>query len=302
MSSLPSISEGQAPNMFHKTLGAIWSAMEESNQPSWMGYLDERTTTKRWEDDVELVDPGLWTEHDDGNDIELDEYGEGIVVRYRPVSFKKRLAVPIEIEEEAVYEEITAVVPMLQRTWVQTQNVYAVGLVDDFATSGVTGGDGVVLASASHPLAGGGTVSNILSPALLPCNRAIQLMIVAAEKMRGSNGQIAGNKVLKACGPSNHKHRLKEVLKSEKRDDTANNAINALKGELSADPVSIPHMASSTNWFVKTNAPRGAAWVWLKKATFKSGMEIKNDCRIQTGRAKATVNYSNFRTFIISLS
>lgn len=302
MSSLPSISEGQAPNMFHKTLGAIWSALQESNEPAWKDYLDERSTTKRFEDDVELVDPGLWTEHDDGNDIELDEYGEGIVVRYRPISFKKRLAVPIEIEDDAVYDEITAVMPMLQRTWVQTQNVYAVSIIDDCANSAVTGGDGVVLASASHPLAGGSTVSNILSPALLPCNRAIQLMIVAAEKMRGSNGHITGNKVVKACGPSNHKHRLKEVLKSEKRDDTANNAINALKGELSSDPASIPHMASSTNWFVKTNAPRGAAWVWRHKVSFKSTGEIKNDCKITVGRARATVNYSNFRTYIFSLS
>lgn len=288
--------------MFHKILGAVWTATLEDNKPMHSNYLEHSTTEKRYYDDVEWVGGGLWTEHDDGNEIDLDEMGEGIVQRVRPISFKKRMAIPIEIEEDAVYDEATDVVADMATTWVQTQDVYAVGIIDDAADTGVTWGDGVTFANSAHPIKGGATVSNILSPAVAPSNMAIQLMIVAAEKMRGSNGEIAPLRITKACGPSNVRHRLKEILKSEKKDDTANNAINALKGDLSSDPVSIPYMASTTNWFAKTNAKRGMMWIERKKATFAKTMEIRNFSRIHAGRARAVVTVSNFRAAIWSLN
>ena len=297
-----SISEGAAPNVFHATLGAIWSSELEKNEPSWKGYLEEGSTDKRWFDDVEWVDPGLWSETDEGGEIDLDEYSEGYVTRYRPIKFAKRLVIPDEIKEDAVYEEAYDAVRMMTRTLIQTQDYYAVGIIDDCANSNVVGGDGVVLASASHPLKGGSTVSNILSPALTPSNTALQLILVAAEQMKGSNAYIAGIKVKGYFGPSNLKFRFKEILKSEKRDDTSNNAINSLKGEGGDSYASIPHMASTTNWGAKTNAPRGARFIWRRKPRFKMKPEIVNESEIHTGSARWLVAYSNWRTYFFSLA
>lgn len=301
-SNLASVGGSDIPNMFHRTLGAVWQATVDSNKPIWPEYLETRTTDKRFFLDVEKVDPGLWTETDEGNDIDLDRFGEGFTKEYRPIKFGKRLAIPEEIEEDAVYEEAYDATAMLARTWTQTQDVYAVQIIDDCADANVTGGDGVVFASASHPIQGGATYSNILSPAMLPSNRAIQLMVVAVEKMRGSNGQIALQRCKAAWGPSDHKHRLKEILKSEKKDDTSNHAINALKGDLSPDPISIPHMASTSVWGIKTNAQKSAAWVWKRKQRFRSTSEIKNESRIWVGSARAVVSWSNPRGFFFSLA
>lgn len=297
-----SVYGGSVPNVFHSILGAVWSSTLNKQDISWKGYLDEKTTTKRWYDDVELVDPGLWTETDEGNEIDLDEYGEGYVVRYRPIKFAKRLIVPMEVIEDAAYEEVTDVVAMMTRTLAQTQNYYAVGIIDDAADTNVVGGDGVTLANASHPLRGGGTVSNILSPALTPSNTACQLILVASEKMNGGNGYRAGQKVKGWAGPSDLKFRMKEILKSEKRDDTANNAINSLKGEAGETYNSIPEMSSTTNWFAKTDAPRGACFVWRVKPQFKQTPEIQNDSEVHVGRARFLVSYSNWRTFFFSLA
>jgi hypothetical protein len=297
-----SISEGATPNVFHATLGAIWTATIKDRTPSWKGYLEERTTDKRWFDDVEYVDPGLWDETDEGNEIDLDEYSEGYVTRYRPIKFAKRLVIPEEIKEDAVYEEAYAATEMLGRTCVQTQDYYAVGIIDDAATAGAVGGDGVCLANASHPIKGGSTISNILSPALTPSNTAIQTMLIAAEKMKGGNGYIAGMKIKGYAGPSNWKFRMKEVLKSEMRDDTANHTINALKGEGGDSYSSIPQMSSTTNWFAKTDAPRGACFVWRRRPRFKTATEIRNESETHTGSARWLVNWTNWRTFFFSLS
>lgn len=300
---MPSVYEGAVPNVFQSTLGAIWTSVLKDNEPYWKGYLEEGTTDKRWFDDVEWVDPGLWSETDEGGDIDLDDYSEGTVTRYRPIKFAKRLIIPVEIEEDAVYEEAYAATEMMARTFVQTQDYYAVGIIDDAANANVVGGDGVILASASHPIKGGSTYSNILNPALTPSNTSLQLVLVAAKKLAGSNGYIAGVRVTGWAGPTNLMFRFDEILKSEKRDDTTNNAINALRSRKAPDMYNdIPHMASTTNWFAKTDAQRGARFIWRKRPTFKKAPEIKIDATTHVGRARFLTGYSNPRTFFFSLA
>lgn len=299
---MASVYEGAVPNVFQATLGAIWTSVLKDNTPYWKGFLEEGNTEKRWFDDVEMVDPGLWSETDEGAEIDLDEYGEGYVTRYRPIKFAKRLIIPEEIMEDAVYEEAYAAVEMMGRTFVQTQDYYAVGIIDDAANTNVTGGDGVTLANSAHPIKGGSTVSNILSPALTPSNTALQLVLVAAKKMAGSNGYIAGVKIKGWNGPTNLMFRFAEILKSEKRDDTNNNAINSLKSKTTDQYDDIPHMASTTNWLARTDAPRGARFIWRKKPSFKKSQEIKNDSTVHVGRARFLVSYSNWRTFFFSLA
>jgi hypothetical protein len=297
-----SISEGTAQDVFHATLGAIWSAVLEKKEPTWKGYLDERSTDKRWFDDVEWVDGGLWAETEEGGEIDLDEFGQGYVTRYRPMKFAKRLVIPNEIVEDAAYEEAYDHAAEMGRTFVQTQNYYSVGIIDDAADTNIVGGDGVTLANSAHPIKGGSTISNILDPALSPSNTSVQLVLVACEKMNGSNGYRTGQKVEKYFGPSNLKFRFKEILKSEKRDDTSNNALNALKGEGGDSYHSVPEMASTTNWFAKTDAPRGAAFVWRRKARFDTAAEIKVDSKVHVGSARFLVSYSNWRWMFASLA
>jgi hypothetical protein len=299
---MASVHGGNIPNMFHRTLGAVWSSELEKTEPKWKGYLEEKSTDKRWFDDVEMVDPGLWSETDEGNTIDLDDFSEGIVVRYRPIKFGKRLVIPEEIEEDAVYDEAYDATRMLVRTCVQTQDYYAVGILDDAANTNVVGGDGVTLANASHKIKGGSTVSNILSPALSPSNTAVQTMLIACEKMIGGNGYIVGITLKNLFGPSNQKFRFKEILKSEKRDDTANNAINALKGELSDTYFSVPHMASTTNWFGRTNVMRGAMFVWRRKPRFRNSPSQRDETKEYTGSARFIVSWTNWRTYMASLA
>ncbi|HYE97436.1 MAG TPA: hypothetical protein VEJ18_00940 [Planctomycetota bacterium] len=300
---MPSISEGQAPDVFHATLGAIFTSVISKNEPYWKGYLEEGSTDKRWYDDVEWVDPGLWTETDEGNDIDMDEYNQGYVVRWRPLKFAKRLVIPEEIIEDAAYEEAYQATEMLARTCVQTQDYYAVGIIDDAATTGVNGGDGVTLANSAHPIRGGSTVSNILSPALTPSNTALNLVVTSCVKMPGGNGYIAGQRVKKWIGPENLHARFLEILKSDKRDDTANNAINSLKPRGVASTYSpIPHMSSTTNWGAWTDAQRGARFVWRRKPRFKKESTIKNETETHTGSARFLVSWSNWRTYYFSLA
>jgi hypothetical protein len=296
-----SAQSGNFPSVWHKILGAIWMDESASDSPIWKQYLEEKTTTKKYFDDVELVEPGLWSETDEGADLDLDDFGEGIKKRYEPKKFSKRLIIPEEMKEDSQYPEIYDAVRMLENTCTVSQDYDAVGILNDAFTGsfayGLTG-DNIAVCSASHVIRGGGTVSNVLSTPLSPSNPAIQAMLIAAEKMPGTNGFIRSIRLNKIVGPTNHKWRFKEILKSELRDDTANNAINAIKGELSSTYVSVPYMASTTNWFGKTDVKRGAMWFWRRKPRFKAGNEIRNETEVHTGSARWDKGVSNWRTFI----
>lgn len=296
-----SVYTGNFPSVYHKILGEIWSDESTKSEPTWKQYLQEKSTNKKFYDDVELVEPGLWGETDEGADLDLDDYGEGITKRYEAKKFSKRLVIPEELKEDSQYPEIYDAVRMLRNTCDLTQDYDAVGILND-AFSGSTdsglAGDQVAIASASHVLRGGGTVSNIISPPVAPSNSMVQAMLVAAEKMPGTNGLVRSIKLTKIVCPTNQKWRFKEILKSEQKDDTANHAINALKGELSSTPVSVPYMSSTTNVFGVTDIKRGAMFIWRRKPRFKTGNMMENETEQHTGSARWTKGVSNWRYFI----
>lgn len=293
------VGSGQFPSVFHKILGAIWKDEQDKSEPVWKQYLQEKSTTKKYFDDVELVEPDLWTEKEEGADIDLDDYSQGIITRYEPKTFAKRLIIPEELEEDSQYPEIYDATRMLSSTCSLTQDYDAVQVLNDaFTGADLLGGDNVAYCSASHRIRGGGTVSNILSPALSPSNTAVQAMLIAAEKMPGTNGRVRSVRMTKLVGPTNHKFRMKEILKSEQRDDTSNNATNALKGELSDKYVSVPFMASLTNFFGITNVARGGMFIWRRKPRFKQSNVETSEVKQFTGSARWTKGVSNWRYFI----
>lgn len=289
---------GNFGSTFHKILGAIWSDERSKSEPVWKQYLEEKSTEKKYFDDVELVDPGLWSETDEGADIDLDDYSEGIKTRYEPKKLAKRLIIPEELEEDSQYPEIYDATRMLAKTCEQTQDYDAVQVLNDaFAGSLKLAGDGIAYCSASHVIRGGGTVSNILSPALSISNTAIQAMLIVAEKMPGTNGFIRPLKGTKLVGPTNLKWRAREILKSEQKDDTSNNAVNALKGDMS-DYVAVPYMSSTTNFFMKTDVMRGAMWIWRRKPRFRQSNVETSEVKQFTGSARWDKGVSNWRTFV----
>jgi hypothetical protein len=289
---------GNFGSVFHKILGAIWQDESEKNEPIWKQYLEEKTTIKKYFDDVELVSPGLWSETDEGADIDLDDYSQGVIVRYEPKKLAKRLIIPEELEEDSQYPEIYDATRLLTQTCYQTQDYDAVQVLNDaFAGAIKTTGDAIAYCSASHVIRGGGTVSNVLSPALSISNTAVQAMLIVAEKMPGTNGFITPVKGTKLVGPTNLKWRAREILKSELKDDTANHAINALKGDMS-EFVGVPYMSSTTNWFMKTNVMRGAMWFWRRKPRFRQSNVETSETKQFTGSARWDKGVTNFRTFV----
>ena len=151
----------------------------------------------------------------------------------------------------------------LRRSDRVAREIVAAGIPNHAGSSGyvMTPGDGVVLASASHPILNG-TRSNILSGAPNLSEAALEAMSVQAKNAvdrRGLHISVALNTLLinPAMGPDAHR-----ILKSTKQVDSANNTASYVYDtSLIKKVVENTYLSSTTQWQVTTDQPDGLIFV-----------------------------------------
>lgn len=291
----------QVPSQFWQgVVEETWTDEIGKKEPACMSYLTEKTTKKKSVEYGETIGPQLWQPTKEAQDLVLDTFSTGIMTRVEPQKFSKRLIVSEEMIDFEEFSKIYDASRMLASTYKLTVGYDGVGILNDMFTgsNGHIGGDAVSYANSAHPIKGGGTVSNLMSP-VSPSNMAITTMLVTADRLPGSNGLINGGqyKVTKLVGPSAYRFRMKEILKSGQKDDTANNAINSLKGELS-EYVPEPLMVSTTNWFGKTDVDLGSIILFARKARFRSEPNFTNETKAWMGSAIWQCAVINWRDWV----
>lgn len=291
----------QVPSQFWQGIvEETWTDEIGKKEPACMQYLTEKTTKKKSVEYGETVGPQLWQPTNEAQDLVLDTFSTGIMTRVEPQKFSKRLIVSEEMIDFEEFPKIYDASRMLASTYKLTIGYDGVGILNDMFTgaNGHIGGDAVSYSNAAHPIKGGATVSNLMSP-VSPSNMAVTTMLVTADRLPGSNGLINGGqyKVTKIVGPSAYRFRFKEILKSAQKDDTANNSVNSLKGEVS-DYVPEPLLVSTTNWFGKTDVDLGSIILFARKARFRSEPNFTNETKAWMGSAIWQCAVINWRDWV----
>lgn len=135
-----------------------------------------------------------------------------------------------------------------------TQDDNAFALFRNAFTTTLTA-DGVAFISASHPLIGGGTVSNVISGAL--SDTTINTAIVALREQKNQAGVILGGVPSILLVPSKLFKLAIQLTESALVADTANNAINVYRSAYGFRVISSPYLGaaaggSDTAWFMLT--------------------------------------------------
>jgi hypothetical protein len=284
----------------------LWGFTQTQVKTKWPEFMDEKEKKSKMFDDVGMVPPDIWSQTDEGRDLPIDDFGQGYVTHYEQEKFAKMLVITEEMEEWGKYPEIYDGSRMLSYTEKLTEDYYAVQFLNDAATTanGRVGGDGKAMLAIDHPLRGNGTAENVFSatataPPLSPSNTAIGVTLVKIERTVSENGRIDSTlKGMKCVGPSAYRFRFKEILKSSQKDDTSNNTINALSGELEASYVAVPLMTSQLNWFMKTNVKKGSlSWFWGRKPRMRKVSHEENETTKFLGSAYWTGGHTDWRTY-----
>jgi len=171
----------------------------------------------------------------------------------------------------------------------QTKEIVGANVINRFATSGYVGGDGVVLGSASHPLANGSTFSNLIGTAADLSGAALEQ---AGIDIAGFVNNVGLNISIKPQSLLVHRSNMYEaqrILKSAKEYDTANNAINPLMGEFPKGIQVNHYLTDADAWFVLTDAQDGLTY-FQRRALRLSPVE--NDFDTANAKYKADERYA----------
>lgn len=282
------------------TLDTVWGTNIKGKLDWEDSGFDVSSTKDAYIDDQERASTGPMQVKIENELAAIDSFASGYAKRYNMVAYAQRVLVSYEAKRDSKYDEATNGAADCAQAAKLTQEYTAADVWIKAYTAGYNGGDGVVLGSASHPLVKGGTYSNMFASYMSLSELAIETMIINASQMPDSNGWIVnGYDIKKIVVPKALEFRLMRILKSANQNDTANNAINALKSK-NLDMGVNRYFTSNTQWGGVTNAKAGLRFIWRERPTF---MEDNDGSRMTTsfvGYERFAVGWTNPRGVYLS--
>jgi|694.fasta_scaffold18428_6 hypothetical protein len=268
-----------------------WYGKSYKDYPEeWSQLFEKNTSRKAYEEDVGLSSFGLARTKAEGAGIEYDTERQGFTSRYNHVVYALGFIITREIYEDDQYDVVgKRKANALARSMRQTKEIVGANVFNRAETSGYTGGDGVVLLSASHPNVSGGTFSNKPSTDADLSEAALEQANIDIAAFRDDRGLLIAAKPRKLVIAPSNMFEAKRILGSDGRVGTDTNDLNALKTMGIIPEVTVNHyLTDSDAWFVLTDVNDGLKYFERRGDAF----EMDNDFDTENAKFKATARYS----------
>ena len=238
-------------------------------------WMTLRPMFDNYEDDQEYASGGLMAETPEGTEIPAITLTEGYTMRYRARKFAAKYMVTEEAMDDSKYPKVIQAIKRLKRSGYKTADIDATNILVRATNASFPGPDGVALASTAHPLAAGGTFSNMTATGLAPSSAAWNAAIAQLDQMVDHDGLIQGYKAKCVLFPVQQRGIWAVLSKSEKDPEAGNfSAINTVKDYGGVDFYQLKYWTNTTtNWCIKTNADNGFQFRWRKKFSSKTWID-----------------------------
>lgn len=290
------ITTGNIARLLQEGIKNVFGQAYDQHATEWNKLVDEDTSTKSFEIDQQFEGFGLAPQKPEGAGVSYDSQQEGFTPKYPNLTYAKGFIATKEALRDNLYNLFARRARALAFSMQQTKenvvaNVYNRGFNTAFT---MTGGDGQPLFSASHVRgpSDSTTYSNILATPAALSEASLEdmlIQIMQATDPRGLRIALTAQRLI--VSPSNT-FEAERILASTLQNDTANNAINAVRSTgLLRDGYATNHYLSSDSaWFIKTNAPDGLKYYNRQSVEFgqdedfgTSNMRFKADERYSAG-------------------
>jgi hypothetical protein len=224
--------------------------------------FDTEKSSKAYEEEVGVSGFGLAAEKAEGTGLLFDEASQSWVNRYVNKTYALGFIVTQEMIEDNQYD-ITVIgkqqAKALAFSMRQTKEVLAANVYNRAFTSGYTFGDGSILCVSSHPTKVGGTFSNVPTVAADLSEAALEQACIDIAGFKNDRGLAISIMPKTLIIPKELMFEAERILKSTLQNDSANNAVNALRSTgMFTGGVKVNHyLTDSDAWFIRTNCPDG---------------------------------------------
>ena len=221
---------------------------------------ETETSERSFEEETKLSGFSAAPVKNEGSAIAYDNAQEAWTARYNHETIALGFSLTEEAIEDNLYDSLSArYTKGLARAMAYTKQVKAAATLNNGFSAAYTGGDGVALFSASHPLVNGGTNGNTPSTQADLNETSLENAVIQIAAWTDERGLLIAAKPKKLVVPPALQFVATRLLETELRVGTNNNDINAIKNNGSvSEGYTINHFLTDTNaWFLTTDVPNG---------------------------------------------
>ena len=284
------MNRAQFASMLEPGLNTLFGLEYDSYPPEYSAVFEANTSNKAYEEDLLLQGFGSAPTKDEGAAISYDSGSQQWTARYQHETIALAFSLTEEAEEDGQYGSIASrYTKALARSMASTKEIKAANVLNNAQTAGFTGGDGVVLLSASHPTTNG-LQSNVLATAADLSETSLESILIQISDMKDDRGLRIAAQGTQLIIPTAYTFVAERLLESQLRTGTADNDINAIKsgGYLPKGYHIMRRLSDSDAFFVQTDVPDGLKM--FQRSPLKKGME--GDFETGNVRYKVRERYS----------
>jgi hypothetical protein len=285
------ISRSQLVKELEPGLNALFGLEYNRYENQHAEIFATESSDRAFEEEVMLSGFGSAPIKQEGASVVYDQAQETFTARYTHQTIALAFSITEEAIEDNLYDRLAArYTRALARSMSNTKQVQAAAVLNKAQVTTVIGGDGVSLINNAHPLATGGTFSNVLAtPADLNETSLEQSLIDIAGFVdeRGLKIALSGRKMII---PKELQFTAERLMKSPQRVGTADNDINAIVNMgMVPEGYRINNFLTDTDsFFLLTDVPNGLKM--FVRSPIKTAME--GDFETGNVRFKARERYS----------
>jgi hypothetical protein len=222
--------------------------------------FETESSERSFEEETKLSGFSAAPVKNEGSAIAYDNAQEAWTARYNHETIALGFSITEEAIEDNLYDSLSArYTKALARAMAYTKQTKAAAVLNNGFDSDYPGGDGVALFSASHPLVGGGTNSNIPATAADLNETSLEAAVIQIAAWTDERGLLIAAKPKKLVVPPSLMFVATRLLETELRVSTADNDINAIKSNGSIpEGYTVNHFLTDPDaWFLTTDVPNG---------------------------------------------
>lgn len=264
------ISTGNHPKALWPGIQEWWGRDYGSYPDLYPGMFEVTASEQAYEEDVEATGFGFVPAKAEGANVAFDSESQGETTRYTHAAYAMGYVVTYEERKDNLYEKVsrrrTTALAFSARNTIETvaANVYNRGF-----NSSYTFGDGVEMLATDHPTSSGNQ-SNELATAADFSEAAMEDIVIQIRKAKNDRGLRIQLQPRSLVIPPDLEFEAHRVMKSVLQNDSANNAMNALRSVgVIPDGIKVnPYLTDVDAWFVRTNCPSAQKFIWRERPMF----------------------------------
>ena len=254
------ISRSQLVKELEPGLNALFGLEYNRYENQHAEIFMSETSDRAFEEEVMLSGFASAPTKQEGAGVVFDQAGETFTARYNHETIALAFAITEEAIEDNLYDRLAArYTRALARSMANTKQVKAANVLNNAQVTTATGGDGVSLINTSHPLATGGTFSNVLATAADLNETSLEQSLIDIAGFVDERGLKIAAQGIKMIIPKELQFTAERLMKTPQRVGTADNDINAIvsMGMIPQGYRVNNFLTDTDSFFILTDIPNG---------------------------------------------